>query len=58
MKSIKVNKQKTKKIHKDRKTSFPKDQVENAELHKLVTNNIMIRHNQRMKYNFGAPLIN
>ena len=55
MKSIKVNKQKTKKIHKDRKTSFPKDQVENAELHKLVTNNIMIRHNQRMKYNFGAP---
>ena len=39
-----------------RKTSFRKEIVENANLDKLVLNKIMSTQEQRVKYNFIAPL--
>ena len=37
------------------KTSLPKEQVENTELHKPVLNKIMNTQDQCVKYNFVAP---
>ena len=38
------HRQKTQKAHKDKKTSFPKESVENADFYKSVLNKIMIAH--------------
>ena len=38
------------------KTSFPKEQVENADQYKPVLNKIMTTQEQCLKYNFVAPL--
>ena len=38
------------------KTSLPKEQVENTNLHKPVLNKIMTTQNQCLNYNFVAPL--
>ena len=38
------NRQKTQKIRKTKKTSFPKESVENADLYKPVLNKIMTAH--------------
>ena len=38
------------------KTSLPKEQVENTELHKPVLNKIMTTQDQCVKYNFVAPV--
>lgn len=37
-------------------TSFPNEQVYNADLYKPVLNEIMIRQEYCIKYNFGVPL--
>ena len=39
------------------KTCFPKESVENADLHKLVLNKIMTTNNNATNKNFVAPLI-
>ena len=38
------------------KTSLPKEQVENTDLHKPLLNKIMTTQDQCVKYNFAAPL--
>ena len=38
------NRQKTQKAQNDKKTSFPKESVENADLHKPVLNKIKTKH--------------
>ena len=38
------------------KTSFLKETLENADLHKAVLNKIMTAQGQCVKYNFVAPL--
>ena len=38
------------------KTSLPKEQVENKDLHKPVLNKIMTTQKQCVNYNFVAPL--
>ena len=38
------------------KTSLPKEQVENTDLHKPVLNKIMTTQDQCVKYNFVAPV--
>ena len=40
---------------KHKKTSFPKEQVENTDLYKPVLNKIMTTQEQCVKYNFVAP---
>ena len=46
----------TKKRRKIKKTSFPKEQIENTDLYKPVLNEIMTKQEQCVKYNFVAPL--
>ena len=57
MKSSSKSKQavNTKRAEKQ-KTSFPKEQIENADLYKFVLNKIMTTQEQCVKYNFAAPL--
>ena len=43
------------KALKDKKTSFPKESLENADLYKPVLNKIMTTHEQYVKYNFVVP---
>ena len=40
---------------KNKDTSFPKESVENADIHKLVWNKIMTTHKLCVKNNFVAP---
>ena len=47
---------KHKKHRKTKKTSFPKEQIENRDLYKPVLNKIMTAQEQCVKYNFAAPL--
>ena len=44
------------KAQKDKKTSFPIEQVVNTDLYKPVLNKIMTTQDQCIKYNFVAPL--
>ena len=41
---------------KDKKASFPKESVENADFYKSVLNNIMTTHYSCVGYNFLDPL--
>ena len=52
------NRQKTQKAQKDKKTSFPKEKVENTDLYKPVLNKVMTTQEQCLKQNFVAPLNN
>ena len=45
-------------MQKDKKTSFPKEQIENIDFYKPVLNKIMTTQEQCKKYNFVAPLTN
>ena len=45
-------------MQKDKKTSFPKEQIENTDFYKPVLNKIMTTQEQCKKYNFVAPLTN
>ena len=51
------NRQKTQKAQKDKKkTSFPKEKVENRDWYKPVLNKVMTTQEQCIKQNFVAPL--
>ena len=43
------NRQKTQKAQKDKKTSFPKEKVENTDLYKLVLNKVRTTQEQCLK---------
>ena len=45
-------------MQKDKKTSFPKEQIENTDFYKPVLNKIMTTQEQCKKCNFVAPLTN
>ena len=47
----------TKRAERQKKTSFPKEQIENTDFYKPVLNKIMTTQKQCVKYNFVAPLI-
>ena len=47
---------KHKKSRKTKKTSFPKEQIENTDFYRPVLNKIMTTQKQCVKYNFVAPL--
>ena len=56
MKITSNSKQKIQNVQRDKKSSFPKEQVENTDLYKPVLNKTMNTQEQCLKYNFVAPL--
>ena len=52
------NRQKHKKRRMVKKTSFPKELVENADLHNPVLNKMRTTNEECVKYDFVAPLKN
>ena len=46
-----TQKQKIQKAHKNKKSSFPKELVENADVYKPVLNKIMATHYSCVEYN-------
>ena len=56
LRQIQNRQQKTQNKQRDKKTSFPKEQVENTDLYKPVLNKIMTTQESCVKQNFVAPL--
>ena len=50
------NREKKQNAQKDKKTSFPKESVENVDPYQPVLNKIMIKHEQCVECYFVAPL--